>query len=318
MGKVTTATLTLRLVEQGRLGLDSVIAPYLPPGADTPGADQVTVRQLLNHTSGYPDLYAEPAVAATFLDLDHAWSEPELLSFVRQPVTTPGAVHSYSNTNYIVLSSIIAQNAGMSFGAFYQQQIATPLGLDHSFVTPRPRDEFAQGVQGAGADELRFFDLTTGVPSALYGELFGDCPVAGNAADGAVFLDGLVHGALLGPDALGEMLSFDPVSGYGLGISGFTVGDDTWIGHSGSWGGFTALSLYNVDRDLTFMTVANQESTDADQPFAALVLMNAVVATSASIPEPSSATGLAALAALTFAGARRGGCGQSRWSSSRP
>lgn len=294
VGKMSTATLTLRLVEQGKLSLDSPIESYLAPSITIPGADQVTVRQLLNHTSGFADIEAEPSVQARMLDMDHVWSEAELLAEIRTPVTPPGATFSYSNTNYILLSSLISHNAGMSFAAFYDQEIKTPLGLTRSFVTPRPREEFAQGVQGAGADELRFFELTTGVPTALYGELWGDGPIAGNAADGALFLDGLIHGKLLGPEALSEMLSFDTSSGYGLGISG----DGTLVGHSGSWGGFTSLALYDSTLNLTFMTLANQMATDPTQPFAPQVLMDAMVTHTAPVPEPT----LTSVAVLAITG----------------
>jgi D-alanyl-D-alanine carboxypeptidase len=220
-------------------------------------------------------------------------------------VTTSGAVHAYSNTNYILLSEIIARAAGESYGDFYQSQIATPLGLTQSFVTPRPREEFAQGVRGAGDEAINFFDLTTGVPSALYGEIFGDGPLAGTAAEGALFLDGLLGGEVLGAEALGEMLDFDPMTGYGLGITSFVAGDATWIGHSGSWGGFTALALYNTELDLTFMTVANHEADAEGQPFAALVLMEGITAAAAPIPEPAAAGAWAATAVLGLALTRR-------------
>lgn len=294
VGKMTTATLTLRLVEQGLVALDSPIGTYLPASANVPGAEQVTVRQLLNHTSGYPDLYTEPGVVARLLDQDHPWTAAELIAETRAPTTTPGTVHAYSNTNYILLSEIVARASGESFGAFYQSQIASPLGLTHSFVTPRPREEFAQGVRGAGDEAINFFDLTNGVPSALYGEIFGDSPLVGTAADGALFLDGLLGGEVLGAETLGQMLDFDPMTGYGLGIASFTAGDATWIGHNGSWGGFTAWALYNTELDLTFMTVANHEADTEGQPFAALALMEAVTAAATPIPEPAAASALVA------------------------
>lgn len=305
VGKMSTATLTLRLVEQGLVALDGPIGTYLPPSANVPAGDVVTVRQLLNHTSGYPDLYNEPSVQARLLDQDHPWTAAELIAETRAPVTAPGTVHEYSNTNYILLSEIVARAAGESYGTFYQSQIAGPLGLTRSFVTPRPREEFAQGVRGAGAGAVNYFDLTAGVPSALYGEIFGDGPLAGTAADGALFLDALLHGRILGPTALGEMTDFSADSGYGLGLASFSFGGDTWIGHSGSWGGFTALALFNPGLDLTFMTLANHEADAEGQPFAALSLMQDVTAAAAPIPEPAAGATLAGGAVVCAAMLRR-------------
>jgi len=296
VGKMATATMTLHLVEQGRIGLDTSIAHYLPAGI--PGADTITVRQLLNHTSGYGEVLANPSVVDRLLDMDHPWTRAELIAEVVSPTTAPGVAYEYSNTNYILLGEVIERASGKSFAEVYQETIAAPLGLAHAFVTPRPREEFAQGVAGMGADAVNYFDLTSGVPSALYGGIFADSPVAGNAADGARFLDGLLHGELLQAETLAAMQAFDPVSGYGLGLYGGEINGRTMIGHNGSWGGFTAFAFYDQESDLTFMTVANSEAD-----YSAGVIFGAVTAAAnspaAAVPEPTT-TALAAGALLSL------------------
>ena len=142
--KMVTAAMTLRLKEQGLLGLDQTIDQYLPTGV--PGASAVTVRQLLQQTSSYPDLYSNADLRAQLQDVTRPWNRADLMSFIEAPTGTPGAQHLYSNSNYILLGEVIERASGKTFSQVYQDEIATPLGLTHAFVTPQPREAFAQGV----------------------------------------------------------------------------------------------------------------------------------------------------------------------------
>lgn len=290
--KMVTAVMTLRLAEQGLVDLDNTIDHYLPAGV--PGAAQVTVRQLLRQTSGYPDLYDTRPDLVTRMLTNAALTRADLISYVGAPISTQGKFE-YSNTNYVLLGEVIERASGKTFAQVYQQEVVLPLGLNRAFVTPRPRDEFAQGVEGSGDEAINYFDLTAGLPNSLYGEAFGDGPVAGTATDGALFLDGLMHGRLLQSEMLGQMLDFDPESGYGMGIIG-NLSDPNGlpISHAGSWAGYTSELAFFPDTDLTFMTVANNDAL-----FAADVLMRDVLAAAnaPAVPEPAT-TSLAGAAVL--------------------
>src|SRR4051794_6168178 len=98
------ATLALRRVEQGRLALDDTVRDRLG-SAVPPDVGRVTVRELLSHTSGLSDYFADPSVRRAIPDPRHRWTEPELLHAIR-PGSRPGA-YRYSNSDYILLGAIL-------------------------------------------------------------------------------------------------------------------------------------------------------------------------------------------------------------------
>ena len=316
--KMVTAAMTMRLVEQDKLGLNDTIDNYLP--AFVPGASGVTVRQLLQQTSSYPDIYRSNNAAdviARLQQVNNPVTRTELMSFIEAPAGIPGVQHAYSNTNYILLGEVIERASGKTFEQVYQEVIATPLGLNRdfrAFVTPQPREAFAQSVDTQFGGEINYFNNTTfstDLPATLYGPAFGDGPVAGTAVEGALFLDALARGNLLGTEALAEMLTFDPVSGYGFGIYGSRIDGKLLLDHSGEWAGYTSNLFYDENLNLTIMTLANSNLANSGGMLPAVVIAADLGGAVSAIPEPSTYTALAAAAALAFAvGVRRRNVGQ--------
>ncbi len=326
-GKMVTATLVLQAAERGELSLETPINDYLTRGggAAVPGGDAVTVRQLLNHTSGYPTYEYDPVVQAKLFDQDYAWTRAEVLASITT-APTPGSF-VYSNNNFVLLGEILERATGRTYGQLYQSGIAGPLGLTRSFVEfgSAPRDTFAQGVWKLPPElldgaEIAAFDLTAGVPTSLYGAVFADSPVAGNAADGALFLDALVgranefdgvtipDGALLTGSTLVDMLTPGAEgSGYGLGINVDTDGVNFAFGHPGGWLGFSAEAFYFSQWDISVVTLANYQNGAAGPHPASFLLRDVVgaYAAGAAIPEPASAAALAAGAVACVAVLRR-------------
>lgn len=133
VSKNFTAAGVLLLCQQGRLGLDDELNNYLP-GFAYPG---VTARQLLNHTSGVPDVYMDIAeaqaeaygplltineVVGMFCDRPHPQTLPPLTEY------------SYSNSGYVLLAGLIEQASGMSFEDFMRTELFEPLGMQHTRV----------------------------------------------------------------------------------------------------------------------------------------------------------------------------------------
>lgn len=129
--KTFTATIVLQLVAEGRLSLDAPIARWLP--GLLPAGNIITVRELLNHTSGLFDYvndgpqFVEQALA----NPARHWSLRTLLSFaVDKPLWfAPGTQWRYSNTNYIVLGLLVETVTGRPFGAVLRQRVLRPLHL---------------------------------------------------------------------------------------------------------------------------------------------------------------------------------------------
>ena len=128
--KTFVAVVVLQLAEEGRLDLDAGIDRFLP---DLAGADRITPRQLLQHTSGLGEYLDQPAVVA---DPQRAWTPSELIAVAEAAGRTgePGGPHRYSNTNYIVLGEIIEQVTGTTWADAVRTRIAEPLGMAHTSV----------------------------------------------------------------------------------------------------------------------------------------------------------------------------------------
>jgi CubicO group peptidase (beta-lactamase class C family) len=130
LSKMFTATAVLQLVEQGRVELDAPVQRYLPRFrvADADLSRRITVRHLLNQTSGLPTLAPRAKTTRPLLE-DHvrALAAAELSSM-------PGRRHIYSSPNYLVAGLIVEKVSGVSFGTYLQRSIFAPLGMTRTFV----------------------------------------------------------------------------------------------------------------------------------------------------------------------------------------
>ena len=132
--KTYTAAVVLQLYEEGALSLDDTIDGWV---ADIPSGDTITIRHLLNHSSGIPD-YAidEDALAAAGDLADVVWSPQDLVDVAleQEPLFDPGRKTSYSNTNYILLGMVIEQETGVGYGEAVRARLLDPLGLEYTWV----------------------------------------------------------------------------------------------------------------------------------------------------------------------------------------
>lgn len=142
--KLMTAAIIGQLAEEGRFGLDDTLADLLPVGELVPGAAQITVRQLLRHTSGIPDYWR----SGRFDDFDFTTyhSPQELVAATRDlpRAGAPGERFEYSNTNYVLLGMIIERFGETSLPDAFAQRIFEPLGMTRSYLPTRP----PQGITG--------------------------------------------------------------------------------------------------------------------------------------------------------------------------
>ncbi|MFI0912954.1 serine hydrolase domain-containing protein [Streptomyces abikoensis] len=241
--KTFTAVVVLQLVAEGKIGLDAKVETYLPGLVRGEGIDgrDITVRQLLQHTSGLPDYEGD-------IDDDtirHRYFEPrELLdvAFRHKADFAPGKGWNYSSTNYVVAGLIVQKVTGRGIAAEIDQRVVKRLGLRHTYF-PAPgdrtiREPHPKGYHRASADApLR--DFTEIDPSA------------GWAAGGMIstnsdvnrFFTALLAGRLLPAAQLAEMRTTVPIgdtgAGYGLGLMSrpLSCGGVYW-GHGGDINGY--------------------------------------------------------------------------------
>ncbi|MGE0556145.1 MAG: serine hydrolase domain-containing protein, partial [Gemmatimonadales bacterium] len=118
--KTMTGAVVLRLAEAGLVSLDDAITKWFPPLANIDPA--ITVRQLLNHTSGVANYTANPALGTAInADPTHQFTIDELLAFVGPPSFAPGARTEYTNTAFLLLARIAERATGESILALYRQ-----------------------------------------------------------------------------------------------------------------------------------------------------------------------------------------------------
>lgn len=257
--KEMVATVVLRLVKEGRLGVDDKLGDLLPVvvGEDlVTRADEITVRQMLRHTSGIPDWYAkepnpdgsEGDVSFDVFDFTTHYQPLDLVRWSRDRPRTgePGEKYSYSNTNYTLLGMVIERVTGHGLATELHRHLFGPLGMTRTYLPVKP-PEGIRGPHGHGYypdanGRLRDVDRF----NASFGGAAGG--VVSTAHDMSVFKRAFSQGKLLPPElqrVLTDRLPNDPPPGGGGPalcdgeLDGFFAG--------GSTAGYLAMTFYTKD-----------------------------------------------------------------------
>jgi len=260
--KSMTGAVILSLAEEGMLGLDDPISLWLD---DRPHIDpEITIRQLLNHTSGVanysrsPDL--GPAISA---DFSHVFTASELIELVGPMNFTRGDRTQYTNTAFVLLGMIAEKVTGTPIVDLYHERIWTPLGLDEIFL---PGFETTAGLvaQAWGgrqaAQEIAPLERMSllSIGNSAFG-LFS------NARTVARWGRALFTGKVFGESIRQQMLDFVPAAGNipgeagaGLGIRGYEYLDREQWGHSGGSPLGSSLLLFDPDTGVTVAVLMNQ------------------------------------------------------------
>jgi D-alanyl-D-alanine carboxypeptidase len=276
VSKTFVATLVLKLVAAGRLRLDDPISNYLP--GLLPYPEPITVRQLLQHTSGLPRDLAVQFSWATLEEVDTErfvhFDETEAVhdSTIQPLLFPPGTSWSYSNTGYNVLAMLVEKLTGKRLERALADGITGPLRLRDTFL---PRDfPFVPDAATHGYEQLYPTGLTD-VTTYNYSRYFGAGDVISSASDLNRFFHALLGGDLLPPDLLSQMKTTVPALtpdgqyagfDYGLGLMriplhGICGTDQVVWGHGGDVFGFNTWSMHTEHADQQITTLANQDLT---------------------------------------------------------
>jgi D-alanyl-D-alanine carboxypeptidase len=249
--KSLTAVVTLRLVAEGRIELDSRLASSLD---GLPHADKISVRQCLQHTSGWADYGSLPEYHAAVRRNDPPWTFWQFLGRVQAErlLFEPGTAWAYSNIGYMVVRRLIETVSHQSFADTVKEEVCKPLALIHTSIIER-RDDFLTLTMGHS------FDLTSdGHVVDVRGRYdIGWAPTgvaASTASEVVRFYDSLFSGRLLPASLLTEMCKVIPAGpsssvfvspSYGLGLMAdpdYPVGPI--YGHNGEGPGYTASAFH--------------------------------------------------------------------------
>lgn len=274
VSKTYTAALILALAGEGAIDLDAPAAGYLGGLPLDPG---ITVRMLLDHTSGLDDYFLHASIdRALQADRGAAWSARRTLGFVGKPYFAPGKGWHYSNTNYLYLGLIAERVTGEQLGIALNERFFAPLGLDATWyqAAEKPRAPTAHGYRFNGTKRSATpIDLSDGsdiVPfTSVVTAAAGAGSIAATSADAAEWARLLYSGKVLGPDMTAQMLNgtlatagYRPRVPYGLGVQAFPIDGRPTVGHSGRLLGFRAAMRHLPGENTTIAVVTNQSRTD--------------------------------------------------------
>ncbi len=264
--KMFTAMALLILADQKKINLDDKVSKYIN---DYPHTGLVTIRQLANHSSGYFNYTEDPGfTAAAASNMSRRWTAREMLEYIKtRPLNfTPGAKHSYSNTNYLLMGLIIEAVTGLKWEDYIKSKIIDTLMLSDTY--------YPAGVSIAGS-HLKGYNVENGFTA----EIILD-PSMGGAAGGFVstlndmkkWLDALAGHSLISPSMFAEQLKCISVpdsagtAEYGFGVLRIW---SKFIGHTGVIPGYNSAAFISLDRKQAVVVVFNNEegSRGADAAF---------------------------------------------------
>ncbi|MBT2134349.1 beta-lactamase family protein [Croceibacterium sp. LX-88] len=260
MTKQFTAAAILKLAEQGKLSVDDPLSRYVPE-FDT-GGRVVTIRELLNHTSGIPEYTMQPGFFGRLSLIDV--SDAELLQLVSgKPFDfEPGAGWRYSNTNYYLLGMVVAKASDRAYAAFMQDEFFTPLGLTHTRYGSETAiiPHRAQGYSFDPDTHSRSNDAAISMNTPG-----GGGALVSSAGDLVRWQIALTNGRAIRPASFEQMIGSPVKMGpsealYGFGVTIDRLDGQRIITHGGGINGFGGVLSWLPDSNLRIAVISNSEA----------------------------------------------------------
>ena len=282
--KQFTAMAIMLLVHDGQLRYEdslTAIFPEFPAYGKT-----ITVRNLLNHTSGLPDyedlMDAVEKAKGQIWSPEHQIRDDEVLQLLAKEQSgkfAPGAKWEYSNSGYVVLGLIVAKRSGKAFGEFLHERIFAPLGMDHTVVFEKGKNEVANRAFGHSRRDGVLVETDQSSTSATQ----GDGGVYSNLEDLSKWDDALRNPALLNNNEFAAAMTPAPLpagaeqklaedapesmrgraAGYGFGWFLDLQNPHPLMWHYGDTMGFKSAILRYLRDDLTVVVLCNRTDLDA-------------------------------------------------------
>lgn len=276
IGSITkqfTSSAIMRLVEQGRIGLDDDLSKYLP---NFPlHGHHVTIRELLNHTSGIHSYTSSPAWRPHWAD---DLTPDSIVGFVASDSFdfAPGTAWRYNNTGYVLLGMVIEKVTGEPYARYLADQFFEPLGLRQTTYCPaqRARDtSYAEGYSPHGSQLVptEYLSMTQPFAAGALCSSVRDYLVWQRALHGGQVVSAHSYSLMTTPDTLadGKRLT------YGFGLVVADIGGHRVITHSGGINGYTTSQMYLPDDSLSVIMFTNTDGRGPD--FTAMNIARAVL-----------------------------------------
>jgi CubicO group peptidase (beta-lactamase class C family) len=298
IGSVTkqfTAAAVMKLVEQGKIGLDAPLSKYLPD-FDT-GGRTVTIRQLLNHASGIPNYTAQPGFGAIVAKADLT-SQDVLKLVTGVPFDfEPGKGWRYSNTNYYLLGLIIEKVSGRSYADFLKQALFKPLGLTRTGYDSGD-DTVADRALGYSV-EFSTNARRLADPLNMTGP-FAAGALVSTAGDLLRWQIALTNGRAVSSASFQQMVGSTVKTGqgdaaYGFGLMVDRIGGLKRVWHNGGINGFNSVLTWWPDLGLRTAVISNSEglsSEAVEQLIVASLISAKPLPPARTAPQPGSEAAL--------------------------
>jgi len=264
--KTFTSAIILKLQEDGKLSINDTIGTWIQGQPNING--QITVKQLLNHTSGLYDYTQHPGFfSALNADFTKVWQPEDMYQFIDAPVAAPGAPWEYCNTNYLLLGIIIKSVTGQPLAKAYRDMICTPQQLAHTVFYPdeQPNGTIPHGWTASLGTHLEDMQLTYNWTNIAFLSMANAAgAILSTAEDNVMFWHGLMSGNIINSNSLAQMKDFINLGGgssYGLGLFRMKpVNGRTTYGHGGTCFGYINENLVDSVSGVCITVFSNQDS----------------------------------------------------------
>ena len=281
ISKQFTAAAILMLQEEGKLSLDDAVGKYIP---GLTRGNEVTIRQILSHTSGYQDYWPEDYVMTPMLKA--ASAQQIIDAWAKKPLDfEPGTKWQYSNTNFVIAGKIVETVTGAPLMDMLVSRIFRPLGMKSVWNS----DETKLTSVDATAYYRHALAPLRVAPKEGRGWMFAAGELAMTAHDLALWDESLIAQTVLKPESYKQMftevmLKDGKGTHYGLGVEVVDRGGHRSIEHSGEVSGFVSDNEVLVDDGVAIAVLTNQDAVGAASTIAHLAAP-AVLNTPPSAPE---------------------------------
>ena len=252
--KQFTSSAIMRLIEQGKVKMDDDLSKFVPQFPLH--GKQVSIHQLLNHTSGIHSYTSSPAWQKTWND---KLSPDAIIKFVANDTFdfAPGSAYRYNNTGYVLLGMVIEKASGQKYARYLDEQFFKPLGLRQTSYCPSRTSDpaFALGYSKgtAGTTRAEFMDLS---------HPFGAGALCSTVGDFAKWQRALDGGKVVSPASYARMSTADTLNSgrtinYGFGLVPGTFNGHKTVSHTGGIPGFASVATYVPDDSLSIVVFTN-------------------------------------------------------------
>ena len=267
ISKQFTAAGILLLQEQGKLSIDDPVGKYLP---GLTRGDEVTIREILSHTSGYQDNWPEDYVMTSMM---HPETVQQILdTWAKKPLDfEPGTQWQYSNTNFVIAGAILEKVSGEPYVQFLTEHIFRPLGMTSVWNS----DQAKLGPEDATPYYRHALGPLRVAPKEGLGWVFAAGELSMTAHDLALWDQSLFARSILKPESYKQMftevmLKNGQGTRYGLGVDVRDYNGHREIEHSGEVSGFVSDNEVLIDDGTAVAVLTNQDAINAASIIAGL------------------------------------------------